>query len=151
MLLQKTLLNIEGVGRQLYPQLDLWQTAKPFLERWVGEQKGPAALIRRLGEQAPEWIESLPELPMLLHGALRKLADAEQHREDQAREFEQVRQQLQRNSRRNAIAMTGGAFMLGGAVIYGLDGYQPILMAGAPLISWVMAGIGLLMLSAVLR
>lgn len=66
-LLQKTLLNIEGLGRQLYPQLDLWTTAKPFLEQWVLERRSPAALLRRLIEQVPEVLEQLPQMPMLLH------------------------------------------------------------------------------------
>ena len=66
-LLQKTLLNIEGLGRQLYPELDLWQTAKPFLERWTAAQFGPRAFLRRLRTELPKWSETLPLLPTLLH------------------------------------------------------------------------------------
>lgn len=66
-LLQKTLLYVEGLGRQLYPQLDLWKTAKPFLEKWVREQIGPKAFLRRIKEHLPNWTEQLPELPTLLH------------------------------------------------------------------------------------
>ena len=62
-LLQKTLLNIEGLGRQLDPDLDLWATAKPFLVRWTDEQVGPRALWRNLKEEAPDWAEILPSLP----------------------------------------------------------------------------------------
>ncbi len=61
-LLEKTLLNVEGLGRQLYPELDLWQTAKPFLERWMHQRVGPRGLIRRLRAEAPELIEQAPEL-----------------------------------------------------------------------------------------
>ncbi len=69
-LLQKTLLNVEGLGRQLDPDLDLWATAKPFLERWMNEQIGWRALLRQLRDEAPRYAKVLPELPRLLHDAL---------------------------------------------------------------------------------
>ena len=71
-LLQKTLLNVEGLGRELDPELDLWSTAKPFLERWMMEQVGPQGLVERLKAQAPRYARLLPELPRLLHQALRQ-------------------------------------------------------------------------------
>jgi len=69
-LLQKTLLNIEGLGRQLDPELDLWKTAKPFLERWMTEQMGWRALVKNLQTEAPKWAALLPQLPRLAHQAL---------------------------------------------------------------------------------
>ena len=69
-LLQKTLLNIEGLGRQLDPELDLWSTAKPFLERWMHEQIGWRGLLDRLKNEAPRYAQLLPELPRLVHQAL---------------------------------------------------------------------------------
>ncbi len=66
-LLQKTLLNIEGLGRQLDPDLDLWNTAKPFLEKWMLEQIGPQKMWNELREEAPRYAKMLPELPRLLH------------------------------------------------------------------------------------
>ena len=69
-LLQKTLLNIEGLGRELDPDLDLWQTAKPYLERWMSEQLGWRGLIRSLKTEAPNWAGILPQLPRLAHAAL---------------------------------------------------------------------------------
>ncbi|GKS74589.1 ubiquinone biosynthesis regulatory protein kinase UbiB [Acidovorax sp. SUPP950] len=71
-LLQKTLLNIEGLGRQLDPDLDLWSTAKPFLEKWMLDQMGPQRLWRELRAEAPRFAKMLPELPRLLHGYLRE-------------------------------------------------------------------------------
>ncbi|NAW69840.1 ubiquinone biosynthesis regulatory protein kinase UbiB [Vibrio sp. V27_P1S3P104] len=71
-LLQKTLLYVEGLGRQLYPQLDLWQTAKPFLEKWMMQQVGPQAVINAVKEKAPLWAEKLPELPELLYESLKQ-------------------------------------------------------------------------------
>ncbi len=76
-LLQKTLLNIEGLGRELDPELDLWSTAKPFLERWMNEQVGWRALVRRLKDEAPLYAKLLPELPRLLHQRLTRPAPDE--------------------------------------------------------------------------
>ena len=75
-LLQKTLLNIEGLGRQLDPELDLWSTAKPFLEKWMLEQVGPEKLWHQLKAEAPQYAKLLPALPRLLHDALRQRADS---------------------------------------------------------------------------
>jgi ubiquinone biosynthesis protein len=69
-LLQKTLLNIEGLGRELDPELDLWATAKPFLEKWTDEQIGPSRLLTELARQAPKYAVLLPDLPRLLHAYL---------------------------------------------------------------------------------
>ncbi len=69
-LLQKTLLNIEGLGRQLDPELDLWSTAKPFLEKWMVEQVGPQKLLQQLKAEAPQYAKLLPALPRLLHDYL---------------------------------------------------------------------------------
>jgi ubiquinone biosynthesis protein len=69
-LLQKTLLNIEGLGRELDPDLDLWATAKPYLERWMREQVGWRGVVRTIRQEAPFWAATLPQLPRLIHRAL---------------------------------------------------------------------------------
>jgi len=71
-LLQKTLLNIEGLGRQLDPDLDLWATAKPFLEKWMADEVGPQKFLDELRDQAPRYAKLLPELPHLVHKYLRE-------------------------------------------------------------------------------
>ncbi len=71
-LLQKTLLYVEGLGRQLYPQLDLWKTAKPFLENWIKDQVGIPPSWRALKEKAPFWAEKLPELPELIYDGFKQ-------------------------------------------------------------------------------
>ncbi|MBS4096480.1 MAG: ubiquinone biosynthesis regulatory protein kinase UbiB [Sulfuricella sp.] len=76
-MLQKTLLNIEGLGRELDPDLDLWQTAKPFLEKWMGEQLGWRGLVKTLKSEAPHWATVLPQLPRLLHAHLNHPQDVE--------------------------------------------------------------------------
>ena len=76
-MLQKTLLNIEGLGRDLDPDLDLWSSAKPFLERWMSEQVGWRGLLRHVREEAPRWGTLLPQLPRLLHRALTDKSDGQ--------------------------------------------------------------------------
>jgi ubiquinone biosynthesis protein len=77
-LLQKTLLNVEGLGRQLDPELDLWNTAKPFLEQWMNKQVGWLGLLEGLQREAPRYVQLLPELPRLIHQALLPRAPTEQ-------------------------------------------------------------------------
>ena len=74
-LLQKTLLNIEGLGRQLDPDLDLWKTAKPYLERWMGDQVGLPGMIERIKDEAPRFTHIIPQLPRLVHRALQQAAE----------------------------------------------------------------------------
>jgi ubiquinone biosynthesis protein len=69
-LLQKTLLNVEGLGLQLDPELDLWKTAKPWLERWMSEQIGWRGFVKALRAEAPNYAILLPQLPRLLHSYL---------------------------------------------------------------------------------
>lgn len=83
-LLQKTLLNIEGLGRQLYPDLDLWSTAKPYLENWMKERMGPKGVWKNIRSQFPDWMEQAPELPNMIYGALDQVRKTEerQHRQE---------------------------------------------------------------------
>jgi ubiquinone biosynthesis protein len=103
-LLQKTLLNIEGLGRQLDPDLDLWSTAKPFLERWMLDQMGPQRLLEELRDQAPRYAKLLPELPRLVHDYLRRRPDIEK------RELEALLQEQRRTNRllQSLLAMVLG-------------------------------------------
>jgi ubiquinone biosynthesis protein len=71
-LLQKTLLNVEGLGRELDPDLDLWKTAKPYLERWMRDRIGWAGLKKQLEKEAAQWSQLLPELPRLVHDRLNR-------------------------------------------------------------------------------
>lgn len=92
-MLQKTLLNIEGLGRQLDPDLDLWKTAKPFLERWMSEQVGWRGALKAIQHEAPQWAKTLPQLPRLIHQTLIRTPDAETIDMRLARiEFQQTRQ-----------------------------------------------------------
>ncbi|MDD2760009.1 MAG: ubiquinone biosynthesis regulatory protein kinase UbiB [Methylomonas sp.] len=116
-LLQKTLLNIEGLGRQLYPELDLWQTAKPFLENWFKQRMGPAAKVKELFGKFPEITEQLPEIPNLIFQALQSNAHMQQQIQQHNREMLQLRRQLRRNNRRTLWAILSGAAMITAAVL----------------------------------
>ena len=107
-LLQKTLLYVEGLGRQLYPQLDLWQTAKPFLENWMKEQIGLSAMLKKIQENLPFWSEKLPDMPDLVHDSLKQLKTLP---ELQQRQFEQ-QLQLQRRQHKASLATGVGATFL---------------------------------------
>jgi ubiquinone biosynthesis protein len=112
-LLQKTLLNIEGLGRQLDPELDLWSTAKPFLERWMREQLGPRRLWRELQAEAPHYAQMLPELPRLLHSWLRQPS---QQGESQALQ-ELLTEQRRTNRLLQRLIYAGLGFVLGLIVV----------------------------------
>jgi ubiquinone biosynthesis protein len=107
-LLQKTLLNIEGLGRQLDPELDLWHTAKPFLEKWMTDQIGPRKLLEQLRAEAPRYAKLLPQLPRLMHDFL------ENRPPDHRRELlELLAAQKRTNRLLQAIIYGGMGFVLG--------------------------------------
>jgi ubiquinone biosynthesis protein len=151
-LLQKTLLNIEGLGRQLYPDLDLWTTAKPFLERWMSEQVGTRAFARRLRDNLPVWSEKLPELPALLHTYLTKAVQGRLQEQDTSRELDKLRREIRQANRRSVAAIAGAALIVGAAVNLGLDNYGARMLADMPVSSWILGTLGAgLLLSALWR
>jgi len=107
-LLQKTLLNIEGLGRQLDPELDLWATAKPFLEKWMIDQLGPKKLIGQLRNEAPRYAKLLPELPRLLFDFLQNKRSAPNQGLD-----ELLVEQRRTNRLLQALVYGGVGFVLG--------------------------------------
>jgi ubiquinone biosynthesis protein len=117
-LLQKTLLNIEGLGRQLYPELDLWQTAKPFLEKWFHERLGPKAKINKLIKQFPEFAEQFPEIPSLVYKALNNAAQAQQQAEAQQKEMMMLRKQLHKNHKTTVLTMIISAAIISAAIFF---------------------------------
>jgi ubiquinone biosynthesis protein len=120
-LLQKTLLNIEGLGRDLDPELDLWSTAKPFLERWMLDQVGPQKLVEELRDQAPRYAKILPELPRLLYNYL------QQQRDDDRRDVQEL---LAEQRRTNRLLQT---------IVYGAVGFTLSLLV----LQFLMRGLGL--------
>ncbi|MBS3951948.1 MAG: ubiquinone biosynthesis regulatory protein kinase UbiB [Methylomicrobium sp.] len=116
-LLQKTLLNIEGLGRQLYPELDLWQTAKPFLEKWFHERLGPQAKIKKVLQQFPELAEKFPEIPMLVFKALDDASHAHEQMTRQNYEMHELRKQIEKNHNGLMTAIIISAAMVSVALL----------------------------------
>ena len=114
-LLQKTLLNVEGLGRQLDPELDLWSTAKPFLERWMDEQIGWRGLVERVKNEAPRFAQLLPELPRLLHDALAQRAASPTRRDDLMTEL--LAEQRRTNRLLQGIVLIAVGFLVGAVVV----------------------------------
>lgn len=136
-LLQKTLLYIEGVGRQLYPQLDLWKTAKPFLEDWIKDQVGLPAILRALKEKAPYWAEKLPELPELVYDGFK------QHRSLQKsvdRLSVEMRVHHVRQSQSRFLFGIGATLLLSGTFLMTQsadEGSLPAWLMAAGIVSWI--------------
>ena len=111
-LLQKTLLAIEGLGRQLYPDLDLWATAKPFIERWMRERIGPKAFLKRFKNELPFVLEHFAELPRLTVTALKHAEHQSEQLAAQKKELTALRAEMTLQSRRNQYTLIGGLLIL---------------------------------------
>lgn len=128
-LLQKTLMNIEGLGRQLYPELDLWKTGKPFLQNWMKNRHNPADIFKRFVEQTPAVLSVLPDMPILMHDFLKQQTGVSHlsygssafppvgksaHRE--AIEHQTAWESIKRNQSLKYV-IAGSAILLGGLLI----------------------------------
>lgn len=111
-LLQKTLLNIEGMGRQIYPELDLWETAAPFMERWMSERVGLRGLVRQLSEHGPALVEQLPRLPTVALTALQDMASLAQISKEQTQVLRALQQDINAERRQRRQGRTGGVLLL---------------------------------------
>jgi ubiquinone biosynthesis protein len=149
-LLQKTLLNIEGLGRQLYPDLDLWQTAKPFLEQWMREQLGPRAVLRELKSHAPRWGEILPALPGLAHEVLRQARSGKLRVEIAPAELDKIRREMRRSNQRTVLGVVGAGLIVAAVVLLAVQEGATAQAASVPLLTWVLGGLGAYMVIAAL-
>ncbi|EAR62491.1 ubiquinone biosynthesis regulatory protein kinase UbiB [Neptuniibacter caesariensis] len=141
-LLQKTLLNIEGLGRQLYPDLDLWKTAKPFLENWMKERMGPKGVYRSIKQQAPDWLEKMPHMPQLVFDALNQVRNLDNSRQRDIRAYQQAKDELETRSSRRRYA--GILFIIAALAVS-----NPAMMewlCELPPSSWLLGAIGLFLL-----
>jgi ubiquinone biosynthesis protein len=113
-LLQKTLLNIEGLGRQLYPELDLWKTAQPVLRQWMRERASPRAVLKGLRAQLPDAIETLKLLPRIFKSAVREAADGNYRLRVENPEVERLRQEIAAaNAARDRLLLAGLLWLSG--------------------------------------
>ncbi len=128
LLLEKTFLHIEGLGRQLYPELDLWDTAKPFLEKWLSEQMGPSALLKGLKRNIPFIAEHLPDVPELAYRALNNLASGQITYQLDQKQLEEIKEEIRHSGKRSRQVMAGSALLVGGVLILALDGIAPFMV-----------------------
>jgi ubiquinone biosynthesis protein len=132
-LLQKTLLNVEGLGRELYPQLDVWHTATPILREWMRERMGVRQLVRNLRVQMPELLEAARVLPTVVKGALTRVQGGVVRVQVETPEVEALRVEIRRSNRRRDAFTVGAAVLLAGLIWLAFDGAWP---------GWVLAVLG---------
>jgi len=140
-LLQKTLLNIEGLGRQLYPELNLWDTAQPFLEEWVQERYSPQSVLKRLQRHAPSWLEQLPQLPDVVMDSLQQSREIEQRVTQQQRHMNELQQQSSSRVARQRRHTVAAIACIAAAVSVFPGAWQQL--SQAPLISWLLGALAL--------
>jgi ubiquinone biosynthesis protein len=120
-LLQKTLLNIEGLGRQLDPDLNIWATAKPMLEKILRDRYGLDAAAKELANRLPRWLERIPEMPGLVHEYLQKATNGELEATLHNRDLARLQRQSQLDLRRSALAIVAAGLFISASVLIGLD------------------------------
>ena len=139
-LLQKTLLNIEGLGRQLYPDLDLWQTAQPYLEQWLKDRYSPKSMFNQLKRYAPDWLEHFPQIPPMIFQALKS---AQNNGTSDVAKQSVIRQKSDSVWAKFSTAL--GFAGIGGGVAIGLSQW-PTVLSQPPLVSIGLIFAGLLIL-----
>lgn len=137
-LLQKTLFNIEGLGRELYPDLDLWQTAHPILRQWMDEQVGGRAFVQRLREDIPQLRDAMSELPAIIKHLSAQVGRGDLQFKVRAPELEQIKAQLDRQQKQRYLLACGGTATLSGTLLLSLG--------SAVVAGWLLIGAGLLTL-----
>ncbi len=142
-LLQKTLLNIEGLGRQLYPELNLWETALPYLEKWIKQKTGPLFFLEQLKQSAPKYATMIPEVPELVHQTIQSFSDTRTQIKKQNRQIAELRRTLANNQKSNNTTLLAVTCLLAAAIIFGLDGREPAILNGAPVLSWLLTILGI--------
>ena len=115
-LLQKTLLNIEGLGRELYPELDLWKTAQPILKQWMRERMSPRAVVKQLRAQLPDTVEALKKLPQIFQTAVREASEGRLRLTVEHSGMLELRRELRDSDMRRDIALAAGVLWLSGSV-----------------------------------
>lgn len=140
-LLQKTLLNIEGLGRDLYPELDIWQTAAPILREWMRDRLSPRAQLRQLRDHLPAMIEVTQALPPLLKVAVQKWQDGKLHIGVQPEDIEKLREEIRASERRRNTTLVATMLGFTSLLWFGLElwpaGLGPLLLIAAIVVLWI--------------
>jgi ubiquinone biosynthesis protein len=135
MLIQKTLLQIEGVGRQLYPDLDLWKTAQPLLRQWMSERWSVRAMAKELRGQLPDLVQAMRQLPPLFENTVQRAADGRLELRVEAKNLERLQQEIRDDGRRRDVTIVATVTALAGVIWLAVDaapawpGYV-VLLAG---------------------
>lgn len=116
-LLQKTLLNIEGLGRRLYPDLDLWATAKPFLQRWMDEQVGLRSLLHGAKDNLPKFIEQLPHMPTMINEVIQQVHEQQRLQAFSEKQTRNTGQRDQQHLKKILLSIFGGALIISSAIV----------------------------------
>ena len=143
-LLQKTIINIEGIVRQLHPHLDLWETARPEMERWMSERMGVKGLIKGTILNLPRIIERLPELPNRAIDLIDKIYDGKIEMENKSEEIHKLREEMKIYNRKTILSVIGSGLILSSSIIYALNNTTHGAMISVPLASWVLGLFGLI-------
>ena len=143
-LLQKTIINIEGIVRQLHPHLDLWETARPEMERWMSERMGVKGLIKGTILNLPRVIERLPEFPNRAIDLIDKIYDGKIEMENKSEEIHKLREEMKIYNRKTILSVIGSGLILSSSIIYALNNTTHGAMISVPLASWVLGLFGLI-------
>jgi len=150
-LLQKTIVNIEGIGRQLYPDLNLWKTARPQLERWMSERIGIHGMVKRIKKNLPYWIDRLPGLPNKIIDLVEHAGEGKLQIENNSKNIQELHKELKLYSRRTVMALIGSGTVLSATLIYGLHDSTKSLFVGALLTLWITGLVGCIFLTLAIR
>ncbi len=151
LLLQKTLVNIEGVGRMLYPELDLWESARPVMKRWMSERVGARRLVSHTKENLPLLIERLPEVPGLLLDVLDQAHQSKKSEHQNEQQLLELHQAMVTTNRRTINAIVGSALLVVSAIVYGFGDSNQLVFDLAPLSVWISGLVGAAFLISALR
>ena len=142
-LLEKTLLHIEGLGRQLCPELDIWAIGRPLLEQWIREQMSPEAVMKELKRSVPAWLEHLPNLPQLAYDTLNQIKRQRESQEEQAEQLRRLQIKLYQARRKDYASILIGTTAIAGAFLMGSGHLELPALTGTPIQSWLLGIIGL--------
>ena len=142
LLLQKTIVNVEGIGRQLDPDLDLWRAARPSLDAWINDRVGVRSVLKNTFQNAPLWIERLPELPSLTFEILDQIRSGRIQVVSHDPELKVIRKEIERIHRRLVLAVVGAGLLIGAGVLNGVSAQTSQLIGPLPLSVWILGGGG---------
>ncbi len=143
LLLQKTIVNVEGIGRHLDPDLDLWQTARPSLERWMHERIGLRSVLRSARESVPRWLDQLPRIPSLAYDVLNEMKTGRLEVNTRDDTLGEIRSEIRRVHRRLGYSVTGVGFVIAAVVMYGASiDTGPRMWGPLPASVWLLGGLG---------